>query len=281
MNWVTSDHQAGQPAVANMSLWGAASSALDTAVRNSMADGVTYVLAAGNENRDACAISPARVPEAITVGATTASDARASWSNYGTCLDLFAPGSTITSAWTSGGTNTISGTSTAAPHVAGAAALYLQSAPSSTPQQVRDAIVGQATTGLVTGPGTGSPNRLLYSRLQPPTPAPAPAPVPPCTGETFTGTLTGTGDADLQPDGSYFWAATGTHRGCISGPASADFDLALYRWNGVEWSRVAVSEGVTSTENLSYNGSAGYYYWRIYSYSGWGTYWLTIQRPAT
>ena len=274
LNWVTSDHQAGQPAVANMSLGGAASSALDTAVRNSLADGVTYVLAAGNENRDACAVSPARVAEAVTVGATTASDARASWSNYGTCLDLFAPGSTITSAWhtSDSTTNTISGTSMAAPHMAGVAALYLQGAPSSTPYQVRDAIVGQATTSLVTGPGAGSPNRLLYSRLLPSTPA--------CATETYSGTLTGTGDADIQPNGTHLWAGAGTHRGCINGPANTDFDLALYRWNGSEWSRVAVSQGMTSTENLSYNGVAGYYYWRVYSYSGSGAYSLTIYRPA-
>ena len=276
MNWVTSDHQAGQPAVVNMSVWGAASAALDIAVRNSVADGVTYVVAAGNNNGDACALSPARVAEAVTVGATTASDARASWSNYGTCLDLFAPGSTITSAWTNGGTNTISGTSMAAPHVAGVAALYLQAVPSSSPQQVRDAVVGQATTGLVTGPGTGSPNRLLYSRLQQSPPPPAPA----CAGETYSATLTGTGDADIQPNGAYFWAAAGTHRGCISGPANADFDLALYRWNGSEWSRVAVSQGMTSTETVTFNGSPGYYYWSVYSYSGAGSYSLRIQRPA-
>ncbi len=163
INWVTSKHTTGK-AVANMSLGGGVSSALDTAVRNSIADGVVYSVAAGNSNANACNSSPSRVSEAITVGATTSSDARASYSNYGSCLDIFAPGSSITSAWYSSNTatNTISGTSMATPHVTGVAALYLQGH-SATPQQVRDAIVGAATQNKVTNAGSGSPNRLLYS----------------------------------------------------------------------------------------------------------------------
>jgi aqualysin 1 len=163
VDWVTSHHTTGK-AVANMSLGGGTSTSLDNAVKNSIADGVVYAVAAGNSNRDACRFSPARVPEAITVGATTSSDARASYSNFGSCLDLFAPGSSITSAWytSNTATNTISGTSMAAPHVAGVAALYLEGH-SGTPQQVRDAIVNAATTNVVTNPGRNSPNRLLYS----------------------------------------------------------------------------------------------------------------------
>jgi aqualysin 1 len=163
INWVTSDHTTGK-AVANMSLGGNTSTALDTAVKNSIADGVVYAIAAGNNNRDACRFSPARVPAAITVGATMSTDARASYSNYGTCLDLFAPGSSITSAWytSNTATNTISGTSMATPHVTGVAALYLEGH-SGTPQEVRDAIVGAATSGVVTSAGRGSPNSLLYS----------------------------------------------------------------------------------------------------------------------
>jgi subtilisin family serine protease len=165
VNWVASDHQAGEPAVANMSLGGSISSALDTAVNNAINDGVTFAIAAGNSNRNACNYSPARVAAAITVGATTSTDARASYSNYGSCLDLFAPGSSITSAWytSNTATNTISGTSMATPHVAGVAALYLQGNPGASPASVRDAIVNNATTGKVTKPGTSSPNRLLFT----------------------------------------------------------------------------------------------------------------------
>ncbi len=165
VNWVASHHAAGAPAVANMSLGGSVSSALDTAVNNAINDGVTFAVAAGNSNRNACNYSPARVAAAITVGATTSSDARASYSNYGSCLDLFAPGSSITSAWytSASATNTISGTSMATPHVAGVAALYLQGSPSASPATVRDAIVNNATTGKVINPGSKSPNRLLFT----------------------------------------------------------------------------------------------------------------------
>ena len=162
VNWVTSN--ARKPAVANMSLGGGASTALDNAVANSISSGVTYALAAGNSNANACNSSPARVGAAITVGATTSTDARASYSNYGSCLDIFAPGSSITSAWytTNTATNSISGTSMASPHVAGAAALVLSASPSATPAQVRDSLVTNATANVVTSPGTSSPNRLLF-----------------------------------------------------------------------------------------------------------------------
>jgi subtilisin family serine protease len=161
INWVTSN--AVKPAVANMSLGGGTSSALDTAVGNSIAAGITYAIAGGNDNANACNYSPARVSAAITVGATTSTDARASYSNYGSCLDIFAPGSSITSAWytSTTATNTISGTSMATPHVAGVAALVLQANPSYTPAQVASYLTGNAVSGKVTSPGTSSPNLLL------------------------------------------------------------------------------------------------------------------------
>ncbi|HJR78467.1 MAG TPA: S8 family peptidase [Anaerolineales bacterium] len=165
INWVTEVHTT-QKAVANISFGGPASAALDNAVRNSIADGVVYVIAAGNNNRNACQSSPARVGEAITVGATTPTDARASFSNKGRCLDLFAPGVDIISASVTGDTDAavFSGTSQAAPHVAGAAALYLQGHNAS-PQRVRNVIVNAATAGVVKNRGDGSPNLLLFSLL--------------------------------------------------------------------------------------------------------------------
>ncbi|MET0494550.1 MAG: S8 family peptidase [Actinoplanes sp.] len=168
IDWVTAN--AAKPAVANMSLGGSADTALDNAVTSSIASGVSYSIAAGNGllglfALDACTQSPARVPTAITVSAVDSADRKASWANRGTCVDVFAPGIDITSAWGTGdtATNTISGTSMATPHVAGAAALYLAGNPAATAAQVHAAIVSNATTGVVTSPGTGSPNRLLYT----------------------------------------------------------------------------------------------------------------------
>lgn len=169
VDFVTAQHQAGDPAVANMSLGGSANIALDQAVRNSIADGVSYAVAAGNSNANACAFSPARVSEAMTSGASTSTDAKASFSNWGSCMDWFAPGQDITSAWNSGdsATNTISGTSMASPHTAGVAALYLQSNPSASAATVRNSLASTATRKRISGlnrllnPGT--PNLLLFT----------------------------------------------------------------------------------------------------------------------
>jgi subtilisin family serine protease len=185
VDWVTGDHDPGERAIANLSIGGPPtfeSAAFEQAVNGSIGDGITYVVSAGNENIDACNQTPARIPGVITVGATTSGDTR--WtnstkgSNFGSCLDLFAPGDDIRAAWSGNppsgdcsglsgsgdsATATCSGTSMAAPHVAGVAARTLAANPSFTPQQVRDKLVNDATVGLVTNRGTGSPNRLLCS----------------------------------------------------------------------------------------------------------------------
>jgi subtilisin family serine protease len=173
IDWVTGNHPAGAPAVANMSLGGAASTSLDQAVKRSIADGVSYSVAAGNGDSfgnavNACTQSPARVPEAMTISASDRNDRKASWANYGSCVDWFAPGVGITSAWWSplsrSSTNTISGTSMSAPHTAGVAALYLQTSPGASPATVRTFLYNASTANKVSGSNTAN-NRLLFTHF--------------------------------------------------------------------------------------------------------------------
>jgi subtilisin family serine protease len=219
VNGVTAN--AVKPAVANMSLSGGTSTALDNAVRTSIGTGITYVVSGGNiDGASACTRSPARVAEAITVGATTSSDARASFSATGSCLDIFAPGTSITSAGNGYSTHVVaaSGVSFAVPHVSGAAALYLQSNPTATPAQVQSEIIANATLNKVTNAGTGSPNRLLFSMRR------------------LTATISG--PSYIGTEGTYGWTVTASG-GEIPGSYSYSWDLreeynaTQYRYNGV------------------------------------------------
>ena len=282
IDWVTQN--ASGAAVANMSLGGGNSTALDQAVRNSISSGVTYVVAAGNDNTNACNGSPNRVAEALTVGSSTSGDVRSSFSNYGSCVDLFAPGSNITSAWhtSNTATNAISGTSMASPHAAGTAALYLEDHPSASPAAVNAALVGAATPNTLGSIGTGSPNLLLHTVFgSSPDPDPDPEPTPGCDyPESESGALTYAGDYAYHPgsSGSYY-SSSGTHRACLTGPGSADFDLYLQKWNGSRWVNVAQGISSDASEEVAYTGTSGYYSWVVESYRGTGSYTFDLDRP--
>lgn len=204
IDWSVQHHVAGQPAVLNLSIGGFTNASFDEAVQSAVNDGMTVIASAGNSGADACGNSPARVPAAITVAATNIDDAQASWSNYGSCVDIQAPGVFIRSAWSNAptGYNTLDGTSMAVPHVSGAAAILLSRAPWLSPAQVHHSMITNATTGVISANKGATPNRLLFI------PATNPAP-PSCS--------------DLQLGNA--WAGVGTHCG-LQKPAASTLATA-------------------------------------------------------
>jgi hypothetical protein len=229
IDWVTANHV--KPAVANLSLGGERSDSLDQAVKNSIAAGVVYTIASGNDGENACQMSPARVPAALTVGAVDGNDRVPSFSNVGSCLDLFAPGTDIISAWSSsdGAMMMQSGTSMAAPFVAGVAAAYLEDFPDASPAGVAEAILEVATQDRISLTDDGSPNRLLYSELQSePVPIPIqtlppdkPSEQVPTVAPTATPTMDVQTFEDVPPDHwAYSYVETAYREGYIEGCSS-------------------------------------------------------------
>lgn len=250
IDWVAANHI--KPAVANMSLGDVGIQAIDDATERLIAAGVTTVVAAGNDSANACNYSPARAPNAITVGSTTSTDARSSFSNYGTCVDIFAPGSSITSASNSGNSSStsMSGTSMASPHVAGAAALYLSANPTATPAQVRDALVNNATPNKVTSPGTGSPNKLLYTLFitgggSGDTTPPTTSITSPAGGATLSGTasLSASATDNVGVSRVEFYAGTALLGTATASPYS------------ISWNTTTVANGTYSLTTKAYDAA--------------------------
>lgn len=271
IDWV--NQNGVRPAVVNMSLGGAPSRTLDQAVRNSIGRGFVYVVAAGNFSDDACNYSPSGVAEAITVGATGRSDSRDETTDYGRCIDVFAPGVGIESTWNQYPapypTFIMSGTSASSPHVAGIAALYLETNPAGSPADVSRAITTNATAEAVYNAGTGSPNLLAYSLF--------PIASQSCT--TLTGVLSVTDSTDYQSSASGFTGRTGVYTATLSVPEGAQFQVGLQSKKGGRWSTAALSPGGSNQETVSYRGKSGTYRWSIHSISGAGQYSLCSLTP--
>lgn len=273
IEWVTKNHR--KPAVANMSLGGGVSQAIDDAIQGSVAAGVTYVVAAGNSTADACNSSPARSQEAITVGSTTINDERSGFSNYGKCVDIFAPGSEITSAWHSSATatRTLNGTSMASPHVAGAVALYLSAHPNARASEVKERLLVKASANKLKNILSQSPNLLLnteFLNVEDTPEDPVEFNCPTCT--VYIGQLAGAGSYKYEPNGSYFVSQSGKVHMVLESSVNNNFVMLLYRWSGQNWQIVSRKEDGGALKELDYRGVAGYYALAVLSRAGSGSY---------
>lgn len=278
IEWAAS--QKNGPAVANMSLGGPASQTTDDAVRAAVRKGLVMVVASGNDNKDACNSSPARTPEAITVNATNKSDRRSRFSNYGRCTDIFAPGTDITSVWMGrrNATKTISGTSMAAPHVAGGVALILAKNPSLTPAQVAQKLYADSSKDKISNPGYGSTNRLLFTDPDSGGVDPGPDPDPKPDDQIYEGRVN-SNSSSFQPSSKGFQWNGGNLKGVLSSSAT-DLDLYLQKRVNNRWVDVAASVNNASNETIDFNAASGTYRWDIYAYRGSGTYTLKQSKTA-
>ena len=266
LDWVM--RQATVPSVVNMSLGGAASSSLDQAVQATINKGITVVAAAGNSNQNACSESPARVAGAITVGMTDQRDYRDWVSNYGPCVDLFAPGIIIESLWSEGQYGySMSGTSAAAPHAAGVAALYLSANPGASPADVSNALIANATRDILVDIGVGSPNLLLFSDFPGGTEVPTS-----CSGTEFDGFIATTGSSSFQSSSAGFNARQGRISGALSVPENSSFRLHLEKKSSRRFTTVASSSGGSSQQTVEVPVKKGTYRWRIESLVNSGNY---------
>jgi subtilisin family serine protease len=264
IDWMVANHAAGVPAVANMSLGGGANTSVDDAVKRAIADGIVMSIAAGNSNVDACTTTPARVPGALTIAASGNTDTRASFSNYGSCVDMFAPGVSILSAWNTGtsATNSISGTSMAAPHVAGSVAASWSVTLGATSSDLVNRILAGTTPNVIASAGTGTPNRLLWSNPAF-TAAPATAPSAPSKvvataaskSAKLTWNLNGNGGSTLTSNTVNVYTGTGVlHRSVqVAGTATSATISSLVSKSSYYFTVVSTNSVGRSAESAKSN----------------------------